>query len=108
MKLVIAFVQDADSLKLRDELARAHFSSTKLASTGGFLRQGNTTFLIGVEAERLKELKDLLRDVCQERIRLTPMRSYLEGAEGVAGDLVEVVVGGAVVFVVPLEAMFRL
>ena len=47
MKLIIAIVQDKDSNRLSGELVKANFRATKLASTGGFLRAGNTTFMIG-------------------------------------------------------------
>lgn len=48
MKMVIAIVQDHDSQRLNDKLTKNDFRNTKLASTGGFLRAGNTTFLCGV------------------------------------------------------------
>ena len=44
MKLVIAIVHSDDSHNLNDELTTNGFSATKLATTGGFLRSGNTTF----------------------------------------------------------------
>ena len=47
MKLVLAIIHDEDSQKLTTALNRARFQVTKLASTGGFLRVGNTTMLIG-------------------------------------------------------------
>ena len=49
MKLVVAVVQDQDSNRLSNALTKNNFRATKLASTGGFLRSGNTTFLIGVD-----------------------------------------------------------
>ena len=45
MKLVIAIVNDEDALDLLDELTDKEFRVTKLASTGGFLRSGNTTMM---------------------------------------------------------------
>ena len=56
MKLVIAIVQDKDSNRLSNALVREGFRATKLASTGGFLRAGNTTFMIGIEDERVHEV----------------------------------------------------
>ena len=58
MKLVIAIVNDDDSIEVADALSENRFSATKMASTGGFLRTGNTTFFIGVEQERVDELGD--------------------------------------------------
>ena len=54
MKLIIAIVQDEDANRLVSSLMEAGFGATKLATTGGFLRAGNTTLLIGVEDERLE------------------------------------------------------
>jgi uncharacterized protein YaaQ len=54
MRLVIAVVQDQDVHRLLTKLNEKRYSVTKLASTGGFLRQGNTTLLVGVEP--LKQL----------------------------------------------------
>lgn len=51
MKMIIAIVQDQDSQELADKLVENNFRATKLATTGGFLRAGNTTFLSGVEDE---------------------------------------------------------
>lgn len=52
MKLIICIVQDQDSGALIDELTDGGFRITKLASTGGFLKAGNTTLLAGVEEDR--------------------------------------------------------
>lgn len=49
MKMIIAIVQDQDSQELSDQLVKNNFRATKLATTGGFLRAGNTTFLCGVD-----------------------------------------------------------
>ena len=50
MKMVIAIVQNEDAYFLIEALMENEFSVTKLATTGGFLKVGNTTLLIGVEA----------------------------------------------------------
>jgi uncharacterized protein YaaQ len=49
MKLVIAIVHDDDAGELIRSLTEAGYSITKLATTGGFLKAGNTTLLIGVQ-----------------------------------------------------------
>lgn len=67
MKMIIAIVQDQDSQSLSDVLTKNNFRTTKLASTGGFLRAGNTTFLCGVEDERVNELLTLINGTCGNR-----------------------------------------
>lgn len=61
MKLVIAVVPDRSAGGAIRKLTQAQFSCTRLASTGGFLHQGNTTLVIGVPQARVKQVLDLLR-----------------------------------------------
>jgi uncharacterized protein YaaQ len=85
MKLVIAVVQDKDSSRLSNALIKDGFRATKLASTGGFLRAGNTTFMIGIEDDRVQEVMQVIK------------------ADSYIPFPVEVQVGGAAVFVMPVE-----
>ena len=59
MLLLIAVVQDQDVNRLLTALLEKGYRATKLASTGGFLRQGNTTLLIGVQEEQLEEVNSI-------------------------------------------------
>lgn len=63
MKMVITIVQDKDSLRLAEALVEHDFRATKLATTGGFLKEGNTTFMIGVQSERLDDLLRLIKRI---------------------------------------------
>lgn len=104
MKLVIAVVQDKDSHRLLNVLVKEDFRATKLASTGGFLKAGNTTFLIGVEDDKIPSLLEIIKKNCQAREQLVAPVSPLGGnAESYVPYPVEVQVGGATVFVVPVE-----
>ena len=67
MKLIMAIIQDKDSAILSDELVEANVRATKLPSTGGFLRAGNTTFMIGVEDERVDEVLQIIKTNCEAR-----------------------------------------
>ena len=49
MKLIFAIVSNDDSSRVSKELTKNRFSVTRLATTGGFLMAGNTTFLIGTD-----------------------------------------------------------
>ena len=53
MKLILAIVSSDDSSMVSSALTKNNFSVTKLATTGGFLMSGNTTFLIGTEDENV-------------------------------------------------------
>ncbi|WP_414045436.1 cyclic-di-AMP receptor [Macrococcus equi] len=104
MKMVIAIVQDQDSQSLSDVLTKNNFRTTKLASTGGFLRAGNTTFLCGVDDERVNELMSLIDRTCGNREQIvTPVTPMGGNADAYIPYPVEVEVGGATVFVMPIE-----
>ncbi|MFD1864712.1 cyclic-di-AMP receptor [Planococcus sp. FY231025] len=104
MKLVVAVVQDQDSNRLSNALTKNDFRATKLASTGGFLRSGNTTFLIGIEDGLVPKLMDLIRDNCRAREQMVAPVSPMGGnADSYIPYPVEVEVGGATIFVLPIE-----
>lgn len=104
MKLIIAVVQDKDSNRLSNALIKADFRATKLASTGGFLKAGNTTFLIGVEDEKVDEVLDIIKHNCKSREQLVAPVSPMGGnADSYVPYPVEIQVGGATVFLVPVE-----
>ncbi len=108
MKLVFAIVQDADAAHLIRRLSEQAFEVTKLASTGGFLREGNTTLLMGIDEERLDDLKRLVRQVCRTRTRLvSPGIALSEQAEPLLNQPIEVPVGGAVLFVLSIEEFVK-
>ncbi len=104
MKLVIAIIQDKDSNRLSNALIREGFRATKLASTGGFLRAGNTTFMIGIEDERVHEVFQVISSNCKVRDQLvTPISPMGGSTDSYIPFPVEVQIGGAAVFVVPVE-----
>lgn len=77
--MIIAIVQDQDSQELADQLVKNNFRATKLATTGGFLRAGNTTFLCGVNDDRVDEILSVINQTCGNREQLvspiTPMEA---------------------------------
>ncbi|GLI10230.1 MULTISPECIES: cyclic-di-AMP receptor [Paenibacillus] len=104
MKLVIAVVQDKDSNRLSNALIKEGFRATKLASTGGFLRAGNTTFMIGTEDERVNEALQVIKANCKIREQMvTPVSPMGGTTDSYIPFPVEVQVGGAAVFVLPVE-----
>ena len=68
MKLIIAIVQDEDSSKLLSVLMQKGFGVTKLATTGGFLKAGNTTLLLGVDDQRIDDDDETLK--CEDYLVL--------------------------------------
>ncbi|MER1959112.1 MAG: cyclic-di-AMP receptor [Solibacillus sp.] len=104
MKLVVAVVQDQDSNRLSTALTKNNYRATKLASTGGFLRSGNTTFLIGTDDSLIPKLLEIIRENCRSREQMVAPVSPMGGnADSYIPYPVEVEVGGAIVFVLPIE-----
>jgi uncharacterized protein YaaQ len=104
MKPVVAVVQDKDSSRLSNALIKEGFRATKLASTGGFLRAGNTTFMIGIEDDRVQEVMVVIKANCKVREQLvTPVSPMGGTTDSYIPFPVEVQVGGAAVFVMPVE-----
>ena len=111
MKLVIAIVQDEDASRLVNQLMKNGFGVTKLATTGGFLRAGNTTLLIGVDDDKLTNVMEIIEKVCKSRKQLTATPSSVSamGAmPGAASYPVEVTGGGATVFVMSVDQFVKL
>ncbi len=104
MKLIIAVIQDKDSNRLSNALVENNFQATKLASTGGFLKAGNTTFLIGVKDEEVEDVLGIIQGNCKAREQLVAPVSPMGGnADSYVPYPVEVQVGGATVFIMPVE-----
>ncbi|MFH2104469.1 MAG: cyclic-di-AMP receptor [Chloroflexota bacterium] len=64
MKLIIAIVHDYDADNVTRALTSAEFRVTRIASTGGLLRRGVTTLMIGVEDNRVEPALEILRGTC--------------------------------------------
>lgn len=109
MKLIIAVVQDDDASDLVDVLTEDNFRVTKLATTGGFLKSGNTTLMVGVEEERLKSAVNLIERICKTRKQVVTTPSPIAGATGVYVPYpMEVEVGGATIFVVDVDNFIKI
>jgi uncharacterized protein YaaQ len=103
MKMIMAIVQNMDADAVIEALVGSGQRITRVATTGGFFRQGNTTFLAGVEDEQVESVLEILREYCRTRKRLRPVQPDPAGPVPVVGGYVEVEVGGANVFVFDVE-----
>jgi uncharacterized protein YaaQ len=104
MKLVFAIVHDEDGPSVMDALNSEGFSVTKLCSTGGFLKAGNTTLLVGVEKEKVNDVIKIIKDKSKSRKQMVNSSMTPNGMGGMFIPYpVEVVVGGATIFVIDVE-----
>ena len=109
MKLVIAVVQDADAEACADALTGAGFVCTRLTTHGAFLDVHNTTLMLGVDDIKVDEVIALLGQHARQRVAALHAAVAMPAPLGpVVSSNVEVEVGGATVFVLPMERMERL
>ncbi|WP_127849392.1 cyclic-di-AMP receptor [Lacticaseibacillus hulanensis] len=110
MKLVLAIVQDQDASRLSAAFVDNNIRATKLSSTGGFLRAGNSTFIVGVEDSRVDATLQVIKANCESRDEYaTPPLISVDAAAGDSAAVrpIEVRVGGATVFVLPVDAFHQ-
>ena len=111
MKLIIAIAHERDKHKLADALLQNGLTFTKLGSTGGFLRQGNVTVLIGVEDDDVGRVMEVVREACGATERFVNVPGEVVAGTASLGAFpphpVKVEAGGAVAFVVHVDAFHR-
>ncbi len=104
MKLVVAIVHNEDAGVLVDALLAREYRATRLHSSGGFLKQSNATVIVGVDEGQVEEVLGIVRDNCHARTQIVnPMPPIMEPGEFFMPYPLEVEVGGATVFVLPVE-----
>ncbi len=107
MKLIFAIVNNDDSSMVSSNLTKEGYSVTKLATTGGFLREGNTTFIIGVDDSKVDTVMEIIAKYSKKRTQVVPS-SASYGAGLYTAFPVEVTVGGATLFVLDVERFEKL
>jgi uncharacterized protein YaaQ len=106
MKLLLVIAQENDRMGLIEGLVAAGFQATILASTGGFLRKGNVTVLIGVEERRLEEALELVQTHCRVREQIVNTLAPVVEPIGISSSM-RVRVGGAIAFVLATARMVK-
>ena len=102
MKLIFAIVNNDDSASVAANLTAEGFSATKLATTGGFLKAGNTTFIIGTQDDKVDDVLKIVEEHSRKRSKV--MTSDKAASSGSFPTMpVEVKVGGATIFIVDVE-----
>jgi len=109
VKLIVAIVHNEDAGALVNALLDKEFRATRLNSSGGFLKQSNATIFLGVEDADVDEVMSIVRANCTSRTQVVnPMPPIMEPGEFFMPYPLEVEVGGATVFVLPVERFERL
>ncbi len=104
MKAVVAVVQGQDTIKLGNALRQKGIPFTTIDSTGGFLRERNSTFMLGMQDEQLQRVLDVISATCHTRSEyVSSYPSAFDPAEFYMPRPIEVQVGGASVWVLDVE-----
>ena len=107
MKLILAIINRDDSRAVTTNLTKKGFSSTCLATTGGFLMAGNVTVMVGVDEEKVQAVIDVIQEHSHARKQMIPATAAEMGYGYYPSMPVEVTVGGATIFVVDIERFER-
>ena len=103
MKLIFAIVNGDYSISVSKALTREGFFATKLASTGGFLSSGNTTFLICTDDDKVENAINIISSRTHKRKEFVQNSMTNFSGESFGSIPVEVQVGGATIFVTDVE-----
>ena len=101
--MIFAVVNNDDGAVVNAQLIKAGFHVTKLASTGGFLKKGNITFIVGTEDDKVEQVVDIIRRYSKKRTYTTPLDVVSSATLGGAMTPIEVTVGGATIFIMNVE-----
>lgn len=108
MKLIIAVVHDRDKHRVSQALIAGGHSFTVMASTGGFLREGNVTLLIGAETDQVEAVAALIEDNCKTREQFVNVLPPDAGSIGAfIPTPVRISIGGAIAFVLDVEQFHK-
>ena len=107
MKLVLAIVSNDDASSVSAALTKENYSVTRLATSGGFLRAGNTTIIVGTEDDKVKQCVDIIGEECKKRTEVVPSSASYDIGR-FATFPIEVPVGGATIFVVDVAEFHKL
>ena len=103
MKLIFAIVNSDDAAAVTQSLSKEGFSSTRMATTGGFLKMGNTTILVGVDEEKVQQVIDIIQEESQSRKVVIPTSTDIRFGGSMGAIPTQVTVGGATIFVVDVD-----
>ncbi len=108
MKLLVGIVNNDDANELLNEMNKLSFQATKLSTSGGFLKTGNVTFLVGVEDERVDELVSVFENCCSRRTQMVPTAPPFIGEGFLSAAPVEITIGGATIFILDIDKFLKI
>lgn len=107
MKLIISIVQDVDAEKLIEEITKVGFRVTRMSTTGGFLKSGNSTLLSGVDDKKVEDYLDVIRNNAKTREVTRTVQTINIPGTAMIPTPIKIKVGGATAFVLNVEDFKR-
>lgn len=107
MKLLLAIVNNDDAHAVSTTLTKNGYQMTRLATTGGFLKAGNTTMIIGCDDDKVEHAIELIGEESKRRTEVVPSTASYDIGR-FASFPVEVQVGGATIFVLNVDQFLKL
>jgi uncharacterized protein YaaQ len=108
MKLIIAIVNNDDAHFVNTGLTAEGYQITKVSSTGGFLLNGNSTFFVGVDDERVERALEIIKAHSKKRVKNIPTAMHMGSAgTSISSMNADVSVGGATVFILDVEKFMQ-
>lgn len=108
MKLVVSIINSDDSKQVQQHLTKAGFFVTRLPTKGGFLQASNVTFLTGVDDDKVDAVISIISQFSRQRTITVDSPFYTYGDASVPTQPMDIVVGGATVFVLDVEQFHKL
>ena len=102
-KLLVIIASNDDADTLIRKLTERGYPATKVSSTGGFLKRGNATIFSGVDADDVNQVLAIIRTECRARTEMAPVPALPLPESMAPLEPRQVRVGGAIVFVLPVE-----
>ena len=110
MKLIVAIAHNREQAHVADALVDAAIAFTKLGSTGGFLRQGSTTLLIGVEEDEVPRVMEIIRQHARKAERIVSVAPAAQPALNIGSFPPQPLIaqeGGGIAFILDIAAVER-
>ncbi|QTX02828.1 transcriptional regulator [Candidatus Phytoplasma luffae] len=107
MKLVLAIVSNEDANQVEMNLNKENFFNTRLATKGGFLKENNVTFIIGLKKEKVEQVLEIFRKYSKTKTQLIPNNIFNEFSFYFNLPS-EVSIGGATIFILDVEKFLKI
>ena len=107
MKLILAIVNADDAYYVNSSLTNEGFQVTTISTTGGFLKKGNTTFLMGVDENQVDQVLEIIKKHSRKREIDVPMNVTSANYTAYTGLSSHINVGGATIFILDVEKYAR-